>query len=85
MGRSIEVTATGTVYSSPCKLLQVIVKPSSLAGSFTLRDGGDAGRIILSDASVPPNERAYNLPLDHDCKTDLHATVSNCTLYCVIR
>jgi len=85
MGRSIEVTATGTAYPSPCKLLRIIVKPSNLAGSFTLRDGGDAGRTVASDANVPAGGQSYSVEVDHDCKTDLHATIANCTIYCVIR
>jgi len=85
MGRSVEVTATGTAYNGPCKLLRVIVKPGASAGSFTLRDGGAAGRTILSDGNVSAMGQAYPIEIDHDCKTDLHATISNCTLYCVIR
>lgn len=85
MGKSIPASSTGTVYPSPCKLLQVIVKPSSLTGSFELRDGGASGRIIVSDDNIPANGHSYNLPVDHDCKTDLYATISNCTLYCIIR
>jgi len=85
MGRSIEITATGTAYSSPCKLLRVIVKPSSLTGSFTLRDGGASGLIVAADGNVPASGQSYFLEVDHDCATDLHATISNCTIYCVVR
>jgi hypothetical protein len=85
MGRSIEVTATGTAYSSPCKLLRIIVKPGGTTGSFTVRDGGAAGRIVASDGNVPASGQSYSLEVDHDCKTDLHVTISNCAIYCVIR
>jgi hypothetical protein len=85
MGRSIEVTATDAAYSSPCKLLRVIVKPSGITGSFTVRDGDAAGRIVASDGYVPASGQSYFLEVDHDCQTALHVTIANCTIYCVIR
>lgn len=85
MGRSIEVTATGTAYSAPCKLLRIIVKPGGATGSFTVRDGGAAGRILASDDNVPSGGQSYSIEVDHDCKTDLYAVLSNCAIYCVIR
>jgi len=85
MGRSIEVAATGTAYPSPCKLLRIIVKPGGTTGSFTVRDGGASGRILVSDGNVPSGGQSYSIEIDHDCKTDLHATIANCTIYCVIR
>jgi len=85
MGRSIEITVTGLVYGSPCKLLRIIVKPGGVTGSFTVRDGGDSGRIVASDGYVPASGQSYFLEVDHDCAANLHATISNCTIYCVIR
>jgi hypothetical protein len=85
MGSSNQVTGTGTVYNGPCKLIGIIVDPGSSDGSFTLRDGGDSGAIIAGSTKVNANGNAFWLGMDHDCRIDLHATISSCILYCIIR
>ena len=85
MGSSQQVTATGTVYKDSCKLIGIIVDPGGTDGAFTLRDGGAAGAIIAGATKVHADGNAFWLGMDHDCRTDLHATISNCILYCIIR
>ena len=71
-GKYSNITATGTVKSTPGVLLGFYVN-STTGGTLVLRDGGASGTAITG--TITPAIGWHALPVGFE--TDLHATIAN--------
>jgi hypothetical protein len=79
------LTATGTVFAGPARLLGIYFVADTTAGSIELKDGGAGGtsKAVFDTplgASTAGQETTYQIEIPGDgirFETDLHATLSN--------
>lgn len=79
--KAANVSATGTVFGSRVRVRSLFITPSATAGTFTLRDGGAGGAIVM-DFVTPANGAPYSVYIPDEgvlFYTDVHATVTNST------
>lgn len=81
--KSVQITATGTVYTGRARLKKLVFVDTASAGTVTVRDGGASGttRLILTTPAAA-GFRDVDIADAGDgllFETDMHITLSNVT------
>lgn len=80
--KSVYLASTGTLVSYRTRIKSLVVVSGAAAGSVILRDGGASGTIELQmDVAAGAATNTIYIPDDGILfETDVHATLSGCTV-----
>jgi len=79
--KSVQTTATGSVYGAPARLKGAVISFGS-GGTVVYRDGGASGATVFS-FTAPAAAGAVNVLIPGEgilCRTDIHVTLSSATV-----